>query len=247
MVGKQLGGKRALITGASSGIGKEIALLFAREGADVCLAARRAVELSEVASQCRAFGVKAIDITTDITDEMQVKRMAQESLAAFGKIDILINNAGYAKYGLFSSISIEEWDRMWRVNVRGAVLVTQAILPGMVAAHQGHIVNISSVHGIHPVAHGSAYCATKYALTGLTEALSKELWKDGIKVSVVCPGGVLTSFRGVPPEQKDQELLEPEEVAQVVLDVVTAPGKALIVKVVVAAKGRPFIVQEAKI
>jgi len=241
---QSLTGKKALITGASSGIGKAIALLFAKEGADLSLVARRREELSKVAKECRDLGVIALDIATDITDEMQVKRMAQESITSFKKIDILINNAGYGKYGPFTTTPIDEWDRMWMVNVRGAVLVTQAILPSMIAAKSGHIVNISSIHGIHTSANASAYCATKFAITGLTEVLAKELWKDGIKVSTVCPGGVLTAFLGVPSEEKNQEFLEPEEVAQTVLDVVTAPGKALIMKVVVAPKTRPFVIQE---
>lgn len=241
---KQLYGKNVLITGANSGIGKAIALLFAKEGADLCLVARRREELLKVAEQCRVLGITTLPILADITDEVQVKNMAQESIAFFKKMDILINNAGYGKYGPFTTMPIDEWDRMWKVNVRGAVLVTQAILPSMIAAKGGHIVNISSIHGIHTSANASAYCATKFAVTGLTEALAKELWKDGIKVSTVCPGGVLTPFLGVPPEEKNQEFLEPEDVAQVVLDVVTAPGKALMMKVVVAPKTRPFIIQE---
>jgi 3-oxoacyl-[acyl-carrier protein] reductase len=241
---RQLEGKKVLITGASSGIGKAIAILFAKEGADLCLVARRAEELSKVAEQCRAVGVKVLDLNVDITKKTEVEKMALESLSVFDQIDILINNAGYGRYGPFTTIPIEEWDKMWMINVRGLVLVIQAIIPHMIARQMGHIVNISSIHGIHTSANASAYCATKFAVTGLTEALSKELWRDGIKVSVVCPGGVLTPFLGIAPEQKNQEFLEPEEVARVVLDVVTAPGKALIIKLVIAPKTRPFIVQE---
>jgi len=243
-MGKRLVGKKVLITGANSGIGKAIALLFAEEGADLCLVARRQKELSEVAAQCKSLGVKAIDIVTDITNDSQVKRMAEESLASLQRIDVLVNSAGYGKYGSFVSTPIEEWDRMWMVNVRGTVLVTQAILPSMIAVNNGHVVNISSIHGIHTAANASAYCATKFAVTGMTEALAKELWKEGIKCSVICPGAVLTSFLGIPPEKKNQEFLEPQEVAEVVLDVVAAPGKALIIKVILAPKTRPFVVQE---
>jgi 3-oxoacyl-[acyl-carrier protein] reductase len=243
---KQLKGKKVLITGASSGIGKAIALLFAREGADLCLVARREKELSKIGKQCRAYGVKVLNLVTDITVKVQVERMTRESLAALKKIDILINNAGYGKYGPFTAVPIREWDKMWSVNVRGLVLVTQAIVPSMIEQKNGHIVNISSIQGTQTSPNASAYCATKYAVTGLTESLSKELWKDGIKVSAVCPGGVLTPFLGIPPEQKNQEFLEPEEVAKVVLDVVTAPGKTLIMKVIVAPKTRPFVIQEVK-
>lgn len=243
-MGGQLSGKKVLITGASSGIGEAVSFLFAQEGADLCLVARRAGELSRVASRCRGCGVKALDIVTDITDEKQVERMGRECRAAYGGVDILVNNAGYGKYGPFTSTPIGEWDRMWMVNVRGPVLVTQAVLPSMIAAKNGHIVNISSIHGIHTSGNASAYCATKFAITGFSEALAKELWREGIKVSTVCPGGVLTSFLGIPPHEKNQEFLEPEEVATVVLDVVTAPGKALTMQVIVVPKTRPFMVQE---
>ena len=236
--------KTVLITGASSGIGKAMALLFAEEGADLCLVARRAEELSQVARECRDFGIEALDIVADISDQQQVEKMAGDCLAAFKRVHILVNNAGYGKYGPFTSMPINEWDRMWMVNVRGTVLVTQALVPSMIVAKNGHIVNVSSIHGIHTAANASAYCATKFALTGLSEALSKELWKDGIKVSSICPGGVLTPFLGVPAHEKNPEFLEPQEVAKVVLGVVTAPGKALVMNVVIAPQTRPFVVQE---
>lgn len=243
---KQLEGKKILITGASGGIGTATALLFAQEGADLCLVDKQEKELSELARRCKALGVKALNITTDITDKGQVEGMARESLAAFKKIDILINGAGYGKYGPFTDISIEEWDKMWMVNVRGMVLVMQSIVPSMISSKSGHIVNIASQHGLRTSANASAYCASKFAVTGLTDALSVELWKYGIKVSLICPGGVLTPFLGIPPEKKPKEFLEPEELAKVLLDVVTAPGKALIKQVFVMPKDRPFTVLEVK-
>lgn len=242
----RLEGKKVLLTGAGGGIGTATALLFAREGADLCLVDLRKEELSKVAIQCRALGVRVLDIPTDITDKTQVEGMAQASIGAFNKIDILINNAGYGKYGPFTTIPIEEWDRMWLVNVRGTVLVTQSIVPSMISAKNGHIVNISSIHGIRTSANASAYCATKFAITGLTEALSIELWKDGIKVSTICPGGVLTPFLGIPPEEKNPDFLEPEEVAKVILDTVTATGKALVQQVVVVPRNRPYALLEIK-
>ncbi len=244
---EQLKGKTVLITGASSGIGEAIALLFAKKGADLCLVARRVKELSQVANRCRGFGANALEVIADITDEKEVQKIARECFGEFNRIHILVNNAGYGKYGPFTSTPIEEWDRMWKVNVRGAVLVTQAIVPSMIAASNGHIVNISSIHGINTAANASAYCATKFAITGFSEALCKELWKYGIKVSTICPGGVLTPFLGIPVHKKKPEYLEPEEVAKVVLDVVTAPGKALIMQVVVAPQARPFTDQEVNL
>jgi short-subunit dehydrogenase len=114
----------------------------------------------------------------------------------------------------------------------------------MIAARKGDIVNISSTHGLQTSANASAYCATKFAMTGFSEALSKEVWKQGIRVSTVCPGGVLTPFLGIPAEEKNPEYLDPGEVAQTVLSVVTAPERALVMKVVVVPRTRPFMVQE---
>ena len=241
---KRLEGRKALITGASSGIGKATALLFAEEGADVCLVARRKKELSIVAAECRTFGVKALDLVADITDKEQVDKAAQEFFAVFKRIDILVNNAGYGRYGSFREMPIDEWDRMLSVNVRGTVLVIQAVLTSMIDAKEGHIVNMSSIHGIDTSANASAYCASKFAITGLSRSLSKELWKDGIKVSTICPGGVLTPFLGVPPEEKNPDFLEPEEVARLLVDVVTAPGRALIQEVVIVPQKKPYTVQE---
>jgi short-subunit dehydrogenase len=157
---------------------------------------------------------------------------------------VLINNAGYGRYAPFAEIPITEWDRMWAVNVRGAILVTQAVLQSMIDNQNGHIVNISSVHGIHTAANATAYCATKHALNGFSEALAKEVWLNGIKVSTINPGGVLTPFLGIPPESKNQEFLDPEDVAGVALDVVCASPKTLVLHTVVAPRTRPFVVQE---
>ncbi len=225
-------------------MGTATALLFAKEGADLCLVDIREKELSEVVRQCKGYGVKALAIPTDITEKTQVERMTRESLAAFNKIDILINAAGYGIYGPFPEVSIEEWDKMWLVNVRGMVLVMQAIVPSMISSKNGHIVNIASQHGLRTSANASAYCASKFAVTGLSDALSIELWKYGIKVSLVCPGGVLTSFMGISPDQKPQTFLEAEELAEVLLDIVTAPGKAFIKQVFLVPKDRPFTVLE---
>ena len=243
---KRLKEKKVFITGAGAGIGREIALLFAKEGADLCIVARSAEKLSEVATRCRSFGADVVEIAADIGDQEQVLMMARKGVSALRRIDILINNAGYGRYGPFLSTPIEEWDRMWMVNVRGTVLVTQAVVPFMISQKNGHIVNISSIHGIQTSSNASAYCATKFAVTGLSEALSKELWKFGIKVSTICPGGVLTHFAGKAPEEKNREFLEPSDVAEVVAGIVTAPGKALVMQMVVVPKTRPFMVQEIK-
>ncbi len=131
-------------------------------------------------------------------------------------------------------------------SINNKMLITQAVIPSMIAARDGHIVNISSTLGIHPASNATTYCATKFAVSGFSEALSKELWKEGIRVSTLCPGGVLTRFLGTSPYEENQEFLEPEEVAKVILDVVTAPGNPLVQQVIITPKTRPFMVQEIK-
>jgi 3-oxoacyl-[acyl-carrier protein] reductase len=237
---KQLEGQTVVVTGASSGIGKATANMLAKQGAYLALVGRQEEELSKVSAQCVGHGVKVLPLLADITEKEQVEKIIRESILAFGKIDILVNNAGYGKYGSFTKMPIEEWDRMWLVNVRGTVLVTQAVVPFMISAKGGHIINISSIHGIDTSANASAYCATKFAVTGLTRALSKELYNHGIKVSMVCPGGVLTPFLGIKPEEKNQDFMEPEEVGKVVIDVINASGKALIQEVVVVPRNKPY-------
>lgn len=241
---KKLDGKKVLVTGASSGIGKAIAILFAEAGADLGLVARRPEALAEVAAVCQGFGAATLELVTDITVEEQVKAMSSKMVETLSKIDVLINNAGYGRYAPFVETPITEWDRMWAVNVRGAILATQAVLPSMIDNKNGHIVNISSIHGIHTAANATAYCATKHALNGFSEALAKEVWPNGIKVSTINPGGVSTPFLGIPPEKKNPEFLSPEDVAGVVLDVVCASPKTLVMHSVVAPRTRPFVVQE---
>jgi 3-oxoacyl-[acyl-carrier protein] reductase len=236
---KELNGTKVLITGAASGIGRATAVLFSSQGAIVCLVDRRTEELSKVVDICKVQNDKAFGISTDITSELQVNRMLQECLDRMGSIDVLINSAGYGKYGPFIETSLEEWDKLWNVNVRGTVIMMKAVVPSMISKKRGHIVNISSQHGLRTSANATAYCASKFAVTGLTDSLSTELHKYGIKVSLVCPGGVLTPFLDTPPEQKPQTFMDPEEIAFVLLSVVTTPGKALIKQVFVVPRDRP--------
>ena len=215
-----LTGKTALITGASSGIGRATALEMARRGVHLVLAARRAELLAKTAEECRAAGVRATAVATDVTSREDVFRLAE----AFPEIDILVNNAGFALFDSVAEAAIEDLRAMMETNYFGAVNCTQAVLPRMLARGSGAIVNVASITGIMGFARMSGYCATKFALTGFTEALRDEVIARGVRVALICPGTTETEFfvtaeRGKMPAASRLALaVSPERIARAVCD-----------------------------
>jgi len=183
--------KVAFITGGGRGIGKAIALMFAREGADVSLAARSKVQMEEVAREIRAMGRKALVNVMDITSVEQVDRAVKRTLEEFGRIDVLVNNSGIAgPTATVHEITPEQWDEVFNVNLRGAFLCCRAIVPVMIKQGRGKIINIASTAAKKPLANRTLYVATKMGLIGFTRALAVELGKFNINVNAICPGPV---------------------------------------------------------
>lgn len=186
-------GKRAVVTGASSGIGRLLSLRLAREGADVVLVARRRSELEEVAKEVESVGRRALVLPCDVGDREQIIAAAA-TLPSFGPIDLLVNNAGYGGHHSFLEWDIDDIERMLRVNFLGSVYWTKALLPAMVERRSGWIVMMASVAGKIGVPDESIYVASKFALVGLTEALSMEVENSGVHMLTVCPGAIRTPF-----------------------------------------------------
>jgi len=191
----RLAGKKALITGGGRGIGKEMALAFAREGADVAVCARTKSQLDLVAGEIRAIGRHGVAVAADVSREEDVKQMVEQTLAHFGTIHILVNCAGIGgPAGPVADTPVEEWDRTIAINLRGVFLVCRALIPVMLEHKSGKIINVSSTSGLRGFPRLAAYCSSKFAVIGLTQCLAKEVAAEGICVNTLCPGPVETSM-----------------------------------------------------
>jgi NAD(P)-dependent dehydrogenase (short-subunit alcohol dehydrogenase family) len=209
-----------LVTGASRGIGRSIALRFAEEGARLALAARTENELLQTASLVEQTGARAVAIPTDIRDRAAVEACVARAEAELGPIDVLVNNAGVFLWRPFLELSSEEWDLVLSTNLTGAANFCRAVLPGMIGRRRGRIVNVSSIHGMRGEANLAAHSAAKFGLIGLTQSLAREYRSFNIAVNAVCPGTVENrqDETGAPSRSEPlAEKLWPRDVAKTVL------------------------------
>ena len=186
----QLKDKVALITGGGRGIGRAIAMGYAAEGAQVAIAARSTAQLDEVAAAIAAQGGEVFAVSTDLRVSAEVESLVQQTVERFGRIDVLVNNAGVNPRGLFLDATDEEWEQAWQINVMGVVRCCRAVLPIMQRQGSGNIINVGSGMGQVGHADSSVYCASKAAL----QALAEEVWSEGIIANVLIPGPVKTEL-----------------------------------------------------
>jgi 3-oxoacyl-[acyl-carrier protein] reductase len=197
-----LQGRIALVTGASQGIGRACALELARAGATVVLAARNEIKLAEAVEEIQGAGGEAAAIPLDLASEESIKSVAKSVVESYGKIEILVNNAGITRDGLMLRMKREDWDDVLRTNLTGAFLLTQALLSPMLKNRWGRIVNITSVVGRTGQAGQVNYAASKAGLIGLTRAMAREVASRGITVNAVAPGYIETPMTAVLDEKQ---------------------------------------------
>jgi len=234
MSGK-LSGKAVLITGASAGIGWASALALAGEGANLVITARRQERLTELEALVAKAGGKAVSVVGDAKDEATAIQAVKVAKDTFGSLDILINNVGIGNYKNIVDTSADDYDEMVDTNVRSTFLFTRHATPIMIAQKSGTILMVSSMAGIYGFPGEAVYCMTKFAQVGFAQALDKELRPHGIKVGVICPGGVKTEFAlgmGRTEEGVAQSgMLEPEDVASAILLACTQSSGSRIIEI----------------
>ena len=226
----KLAGKVALVTGAAQGIGKAVALLLARNGADIAVSDINLEKAAETAKEIEAMGRKAMAIKVDVANSGDVERMVQTILERFGQIDVLVNNAGIARDKLILRMTEEDWDAVLDINLKGTFNCTKAVVKHMSKQRSGKIVNIASVVGEMGNAGQANYSASKAGVIGFTKTIAREFAQRGINVNAIAPGYIQTPMTEALPEKAKEELKnmiplerlgQPEDVAEAVLFLVS--------------------------
>jgi short-subunit dehydrogenase len=234
-------GRVVVVTGASSGLGAAVAKAFAAKGDAVVVTARRGERLKALVEEIEAAGGRAAFVAGDAAEEATAEAVVGLAVERFGRVDVLVNNAGQGSYRAFAETSAADYDEMMRANVRSGFVFSKAVAPGMVERGSGVIVFVSSVAGIAGAANEAVYCASKFAQVGMAQALDAELRSKGVKVEVICPGGMKTEFAvGHGREAADvakSRMMDAEQVAETVVFLCSLPGNVRVPMMVVRHMG----------
>ncbi len=228
---QSLKNKSAIITGAGKGIGRATAIELAKQGVHLGLISRSDAELSTLCGELtNTYGIQAVYAIGDISIRSEAEAAADSVIERLGKVDILINNAGIAKFGTLLEMDPEDWEKMIGVNLLGTYYITRKVLPAILEQKEGSIINVSSTAGEKGFATGSAYAASKFGVMGLTESLMQEVRKSNIRVTALTPSTVNTPLAinaGLKVGDEDR-MLQPEDVAQLILSVLQLPQRVFI-------------------
>ncbi|MCY4486823.1 MAG: SDR family NAD(P)-dependent oxidoreductase [Deltaproteobacteria bacterium] len=236
----QLQDKVCIVTGAGRGIGRAIALAAAENGCRVVLASRTTDQLAAVQTAIAERGGQASPCRTDLSSHEDLAALVQHTLDCFGTIDFLVNNAGWGVKANVVKSKVEDWERTLRVNLLAPMILSRLVLPTLMTRHTGAIVNVSSISGRAGQAGSAAYAASKFGLIGFSQSLFEEVREHGIKVAAIMPGFVDTGM--IPPVKHldRSRMIQPEDVAQAVLFVLSAPPTACPVEITVRPQRTPY-------
>ena len=232
---RELSGKRAIISGGGTGIGRGIALALADQGVSVALLGRRSEPIENTVAVIRDDGGEAVAIKADVSSEDDVRRAVDTASKRYGGVDILVNNAGVSGSGPIHEHSVELWDRVLAINLRGPFLMARYILPIMRAQKSGHIINISSESGLEYYPGGGSYGVSKHALNAMGEYMQRENQELGIRVDTICPGMVITEMTERSAGLNHAKSLVPEDIADLTLWLLSRRSNIKI--------GRPVLIQ----
>ena len=219
--------KTALITGGSKGIGYAVAEAMVKDGMNVCITSRNATEVEEAAEQLNALGGgKALGLACNVRNFEEQEQAVEKILAEFGSIDSLIANAGVGRFAPIDEMSLDEWNDVIDINLTGVFYSVKACVEALKKS-KGFIITISSLAGTNFFAQGAAYNASKFGLTGMSQAMMLDLRKYDIKVSTIMPGSVSTYFNGHVPNDADAWKIQPEDIAEMVMYLLNTPAQTL--------------------
>jgi NAD(P)-dependent dehydrogenase (short-subunit alcohol dehydrogenase family) len=233
--------KVALITGANRGIGRGIARAFAEEGARLVLAARGADELEAAAAEARALGRDVLAVPTDITDESAVAALFARTMERFGRLDVLVNNAGAFDGGPLDELSVEAWDKVIAVNLRGPFLCTRLAMRIMKPQGVGRIINIGSISAQRVRPHSAPYSASKHAVWGLTQVTALEGRPYGITCCCLHPGNVQVERRFTERAEDAEPMMQPDELAQVAVLMAALPPHVELLEAIVLPREQLYV------
>ncbi|MFH0992329.1 MAG: SDR family NAD(P)-dependent oxidoreductase [bacterium] len=224
----ELKGKVAVVTGAGRGIGKAIALALAGKGATVVLVSRSKNELEAVQAEIQSNAGQALAVPTDLTDDRQVEALFTFVHEHFNNLDILVNNAGIGHFAPFRDLTIQEFDEMWKLNIRGVFVCTKYALPLLEKNPASAIINISSLAGKNAFVNGTGYAATKWALMGFAGCLMLEVRERGVRVITICPGSVATTFSHTNDAAREAKIIHPQDIAETILTALKIPDRTMV-------------------
>lgn len=233
-------GSAALVTGASRGIGRAVAVGLAAAGCDVALVARAESSLEQTADACRGLGVRVVGIAADLGEPDAASAVVAQAVEAHGRLDVLVNNAGLMTMGSVADVEPEKWRALMDVNVLAPMRLSKAALPHLVKRSRSAIVNIGSIAGRSTYAGGAGYCASKHALMGFSGSLFDDVREQGVKVCVICPGFVKTDMVAGHGLDGDK-MIQPEDVAATVLFVVRHADTVCPTEIVLRPQRTPYV------
>jgi len=223
---------RVIVTGGAANIGRGIVHAFAREGARILVCDLDEAQADRVRIEALKLGAAQVEVLAiDLTGEAAGARVAEHAVGCWGGIDVLVNNAGFGIFAPIDQIAPEDWDRLIATNLSGVFYCCREAIPHLRNSGDAWIINIASLAGKNPFAGGAAYNASKFGLVGFSEALMLDVRQQGIRVNYIMPGSVATYFNQNEPGEKDAWKIQPEDVGQVVMDLLALPKNSLVSRV----------------